>query len=168
MKLTKLLDEYTAEIQKAWLEKTLATYPKDSFGFLMGQKDQFSNPVGATHTTALAALVQLIAKMDSKADYRPPLVEVVKIRSIQDFSHVEAVSFVLLLKDIARTVLKKEIKDSSSMRKDLVKFDAAVDQMLLQAFEVYSDLRERLYKIRVDEVKRNVATLIKRTGFFEE
>ena len=168
MKFAKLLKENREEITKLWLKKTLGTYPKDSREFLESQTDQFANPVGNTHATALKKLVDLLVDKVDLQEMRTALTDVIKIRSVQDFSHISAVSFVILLKDIVRDVLKKDLQALSSAAKDLTQFDASVDRMLLEAFSVYSDLREQLYKIRIDEVKRNVATLIKRTGFFDE
>lgn len=168
MKFAKLLEENKSEISKLWLEKTLGTYPKDSQAFLVGQSDQFANPVGHTHSKAIAKLVDLLVDQAQPEEFGNALVDIIKIRAVQDFSHSGAVSFVLLLKDIVRQVLKKDLKELSSAAIDLSRFDATVDQMLLQAFEVYGDLREQLSRIRVDEVKRSVANLIKRTGFFEE
>jgi hypothetical protein len=94
------------------------------------------------------------------------LEEIVKIRSIQDFTPAQALSFVFSLKQVIREELKGEL-DAARLA-ELVQFEAQIDQLALFAFDVYVKCRERLYEIRVSEVKRSVSGLMRRLNREEE
>ena len=65
-----------------------------------------------------------------------------------------------------RECLKKELKPAS-IQKELAEFDTRVDQLALAAFDIYMQHSARIYELRVNEVKRNVAQILKRTEFFD-
>ncbi len=166
MTLADCLKLKKATIAAEWLDRTLKTYPSDSVNFFSKQKDQFANPVGHTHAEGTQAIVDVLVEKKDINDTQPHLLNIIKIRSIQEMSASAAISFVFLLKDVVREVLKSELKDSS-FATELQAFDKRVDETALIAFDAYTSCRERLYKIRVDEVQRRVSHHLKRTGFFE-
>ena len=166
MTLKDLLHSRRAAIHKRWLEKTLETYAPDTSAFLKGQKDQFANPVGQALRAGTQTMVDcLLGEMDAEK-ICGCLEEIVKIRSIQDFTPAQAVSFIFSLRQIIREELGKEL-DSSRLA-DLAEFETRIDQLALFAFDIYVKCRERLYEIRVSEVKRSVSGLMRRLNREEE
>ena len=166
MTLKDLLHSRRAAIQKRWLEKTLETYAPDASAFFEGQKDQFANPVGQALRAGTQTMVDcLLDEMDAEK-ICSALEEIVKIRSIQDFTPAQAVSFVFSLRPIIREELKGEL-DAARLA-ELARFETRIDQLALFAFDVYVKCRERLYEIRVSEVKRSVSGLMRRLNREEE
>jgi len=166
MTLKDLLHSKRAAITKRWLEKTLETYAPDASAFFEKQKDPFANPVGQALRTGIQAMVDcLLDGMDAER-ICGCLEEIIKIRSIQDFTPAQTLSFIFSLRQIIREELGREL-DSGSLE-ELAEYDRRVDQIALFAFDIYAKCRERLYDIRVDEVKRSVSGLIRRLNREEE
>jgi hypothetical protein len=166
MTLKDLLHSSRAAILKRWLDKTLETYAPDASAFFDGQKDQFANPVGKALRTGTRVMLDcLLGEMDAEK-ICAGLEEIVKIRSIQDFTPAQAVSFIFSLRQIIREELGQEL-DSSRLT-ELAEFETRIDQLALFAFDIYVKCRERLYEIRVDEVKRSVSGLMRRLNREEE
>ena len=139
-------------IARQWLDLTLRTYPSQSMKFLLHEADCFRNPVGQTHQDAIPLLVdELFGDMDS-AKLRKALEDILRIRAVQNFSAKEAVRFVFLLKEIFR----QEPSDSEPVRLEL---DRRVDEMALDAFDLYSQCREQVSAIQVSEARRRAALL---------
>jgi hypothetical protein len=166
MTLKDLLHSRRATIAKRWLEKTLGTYAPDAAAFFDRQKDPFANPVGQVLRTGTRVMVDcLLDGMDAQK-ICGCLEQIVKIRSIQDFTPARAVSFIFLLRRVIREELSREL-DSSRLI-ELEEFDTRIDQMALFAFDIYAKCRENLYDLRVDEVKRSVSGLMRRLNREEE
>ena len=69
-----------------WLERTLASYPSQTAGFLRNEKDRFRNPVGNTLKEGLATLLDEITGEMDTAKIRPALESIVRLRAVQDFT----------------------------------------------------------------------------------
>ena len=78
---------------------------------------------------------------------------IVRIRAVQDLSPAAAVGFVLLLKRAVREVLA-EGRPGLPEAPDLSELDQAVDRLLLEAFDLFAECRETIYRLRVGELKR--------------
>lgn len=166
MTLLELLKKEKATIYKNWLARTFQTYPKDTSIFLEKQKDRFANPVGYTLSEGIREILDVLVGEKEFSELSTHLEPIVKIRSIQGQRPSQALSFVYFPKRLVRDLLGGEIAESS-LAEDLEKFDARVDEMALEAFDIYMSCRERLSDIRVGEVKRTVSQILKRTGFLE-
>jgi hypothetical protein len=169
MKLRDLLRKHKTLVTEKWLDKTLATYPSRTSVFLKRTKDPFANPVGKALTSGIAAVFDDLlegfedAGVVSAERYCSHLDEIIKIRSVQEFSPSRAVAFIFLLKDVVREELPEELReiDSSS---ELARFDARIDQLALFAFDIYMKRREQLYELRVNEIKRTGFRLLKKAN----
>ena len=168
MTLRDLLHSRRAAIQKRWLEKTLETYAPDTSAFFKRQKDQFANPVGQALRAGTQTMVDCLLDEDEMDAEKicSALEEIIKIRSIQDFTPAQAVSFVFSLRPVIREELKGEL-DTARLA-ELARFEIRIDQLALFAFDVYVKCRERLYEIRVSEVKRSVSGLMRRLNREED
>ena len=80
------------------------------------------------------------------------------MRAVQDFTPSQAIVFVYLLKDILRQEAAPEAK-SEEVREGLAALEARLDRLALMAFDVYMECRERLHRIRVNEVLSGRAAL---------
>ena len=138
------------KIVKKWVDYTLSTY--GSSEFFKKEGDRFANPVGGNVREALGELFALlIAGADSK-EFTHPLEQLLSIRSVQAFTPAQAVAPLNAVKHITRDVFAAD-KERSHLVSELYDFDFSVDLALLAAFDIYMHFRERLYKVRIQEIK---------------
>jgi hypothetical protein len=159
MTLSNLLREKKAIVLKRWLDDVQAGYAPETCAFLKRGKDRFSDPVGHSLRTGTAGLLdEVLGTMDAETACRH-LDDIVRVRAVQGMTPSETVSFVFLLKAAAR-----ETAGSGGAPAEWADFDARVDRVALWAFDVYARCRDQLGEIRINEMKRCVAGLLKRVG----
>ena len=146
------LSEKSAAIIKRWRQLVLETYPADGARFLKQEQDPFDNPVGATVGRSLETLYQELLEGMQAERLCAALDDILRIRAVQQFSPSQAVAFVFLLKDVVREELEKNPRDLEA-RDEARRLEARVDQLALLAFDVYTQCREKLFEIRVKELK---------------
>jgi len=156
MTLHELLSSHQSGIARRWLEKTLATYPRDAARLMARQKDQFANPVGHTLAVGTAAIVPLLIDAPDPEALRQHLEPMIKIRAVQDFSAADAVGFVYLLKSAIRDELGGELHDLE-MLEALMRFEDRIDRLALLCFDLYAQTRDRLAQVRINEINRRVS-----------
>ncbi len=159
MSLPRALTERREEILDAWIDRILGTYPPEAARFLRREKDPFRNPVGAGIARESRALYDALLAGASPEDLTPVLDGIVRIRAVQSFTPSEAVSFLVLLKDVVREILEEELGVRA-----LRPFEARVDRAVLLAFDVYMACREQMYEIRARQARRETYTLLERVG----
>ncbi len=150
MDLAEAFRNHRETIVNKWVEYTLSTYA--SSDFFVKEKDIFANPVGGTIRKALEDLFLLLAKGADSKEFTPALEQLMSIRSVQEFSPSQAVSPINAVKHITRDVLAAD-GERKHLAGDLYDFEFAVDLAMLAAFDIYMHYRERLYKVRIKEIK---------------
>jgi hypothetical protein len=147
-----LKDQRSAILQK-WLQSILETYPSDAAKFMQNQKDKFHNPVGQTFNTELEVLFdELFLDMNKEKIYSS-LDNIVRIRAVQDFSPSQAVTFLFQLKSILLDEIFDLLQDDSN-RKEYFVIIAKIDHLILATFDIYSKCREKIFDIRLKEMKK--------------
>ena len=151
MKLQELLKEKRSSILDKWVDKVLNTYSDEAFQIFKNQKNQFANPVGHRVKVGLAALYDAI--LDSETENRIPHLfeEFVLVRAVQVFTPSHAMYFIFQLKDVVREECKKA--GLTDFYKDLLTFYESIDAVALLVFDLYMASRDRLYQVRIDELK---------------
>lgn len=157
MDLAKVLRNNRKRIVEQWVDYTLSTYK--SSRFFRQEGDNFANPIGGVTKEALAELFLLLADNSEPETFVKPIEKIVRLRAIQDFAPSQAVSPFHAVKHITRDILAKDSKHSHLIN-ELYDFEFAVDMAVLAAFDIYLDSRERLYKVRLEELHsgRNIYT----------
>jgi hypothetical protein len=164
-----LLQNRSAIVQK-WFDRIVKTYPANSQKFIERQKDRFANPVGSIILQGIEALYgELLREMDSEkvTKYLDPMI---RIQAVQGFSPSEALSFIPSLKKIVREELRREIQERR-LFEELGEFESKIDRLTLLAFDNYMKCREKIYEIRVEELrKRSVKVMerIQRSGIKQD
>jgi len=166
MELVELLTKNRPAIVKGWLERTLRTYPSDATAFFAKNDDRFTNPVGRTLAVGIEALFDALVDGDDPERLCSHLDPIMQLRAVQEFTPARAVSFVFMLKDTVREVLDRELGNPGPAA-GLHELDTRIDQLALFAFDIYCRHRQRMYEIRVEEIKRRVYSLMKRSDMFE-
>lgn len=149
--IAEILKERKQTILDSWFQNVAESYPEETTRFLGRKGDRFANPVGHALRQGLGGLLEGLLSGAQPEDLAPHLDEIVRIRAVQEFSPSVAVKFVFSLKKIVSDVCGEE---QPKGRED---FDAAVDRLGLQAFDNYMACRERLFEIKVKELRDMVA-----------
>ena len=147
-----LLKKYKAAILERWFHLILETYPTNTATMMRKNKDQFTNPVGSTFSREIEVLFKNLCEGSQDEKCQASLDSILKIRSVQDFSPSKAVGFIFLLKRAIGETLKNEICKESAMD-EWLKFQSRIDDLALQAFDIYMDCREKICEIRVNQAK---------------
>jgi hypothetical protein len=155
MGLYDLLREKKTAVLEKWFQRVVQTYPPDSARFFQDEHDRFLNPVGAGLREAIQVLYdELLGEMNAERISRA-LDSMVRVRSVQDFSASEATGCVFFLKEAIREVLQETENRGaeSSLWHEFVGFSSKVDAVALRAFDLYANCREKLFQIKVQEIK---------------
>jgi hypothetical protein len=147
-----LLKENKAAILERWFHLILETYPASTATMMRKDKNQFTNPVGSTLSREIDVLFKNLCEGSQDEKCQASLDSILKIRSVQDFSPSKAVGFIFLLKKAIGETLKNEVCKESVMD-EWLKFQWRIDDLALQAFDIYMDCREKICEIRVNRAK---------------
>ncbi len=150
MGIDEALRNHREKIVKRWVEYTLSTYKASSF--FTNEKDKFANPVGGNIRESLSKLFVLLAKNRDPKEFVEPLDQIIRIRSVQEFTASQAVSPIHAVKHITRDILAAD-KERCHLVNELYDFEFAVDMAVLAAFDLYMECRERLCKVRIEELQ---------------
>jgi hypothetical protein len=150
MDLAEAFRNHREKIVKNWVEYTLSTYGSSTF--FIKERDKFANPVGGNMREALDNLFVLLSRGAEKDEYTRWLEQIISIRSVQEFTPSQAIAPLNGVKHITREVLGKD-KERKHFIDELYDFEFAVDLLLLSAFDIYMQYRERLYTVRINEIR---------------
>lgn len=150
MLLKELLQEKKGEILDKWVDQVLSTYPDDAFRIFKNGKDRFANPIGYSVRHTLEELYGHLFDREAM-DAVPAILEhLVQIRAVQAYAPSEAVAFAYALKKIVQTEYEKsKINDFGGW----LSFESRMDTVAYTAFDLYMTCRERLYLVRIAELK---------------
>ena len=152
--LQDLMSRKRSSIVEKWFESILESYPEDTSRFLRKEKDPFANPVRNTILQGIEGIYdEILKERDGPEALNAFLDNVIRIRSVQDFSPSQSLAFVFSLKTVVREVLGKEIRENN-LYESMLRLESRVDALALRAFDVYMGCREEIYELRVSEVKR--------------
>jgi hypothetical protein len=165
MALEHFLSENKATILERWYRLIRETYPPNTARFLKREKNRFVNPVGYTISQEIGVLYdELLTGMDLEK-LTTSLENIIKIRSVQDFSPSEGVVFIHLLKRTMREELEGKFS-SDRIFEEWAQLESKIDTLALLAFDIYMRCREKIFEIKVREVKgerERIFKLLERT-----
>lgn len=173
MNITELCSSRKQALVERWVNSFFASYPLDSKGFLRTRRDRFANPVGETTRMAAELLFDAAAGADADPNtVRQALHDLLWIRAVQDMPPSKAVGALYLLKDELRRDVLPAWLDAVSERKqalsEYLAVESRIDTLGLMALDMYSDARERVFRIRVEEIKHSQSQLIRLAGLRRE
>lgn len=160
-------DQYLQRNQKAilkeWFQAVVETYPEETARFLKKERDPFTNPVGSSILEGIEGIfMQILGGLPSD-EVLPFLDRIVRVRAVQNFTPAQAVAFMFALKDVVRSQTDKDGL-TAQYAADLVGFERTVDRAALMAFNIYMECREKLYQLRVDEIKNRTGRFLERAN----
>ena len=157
------LSENRERILSLWQAAVLPQ--RQGLSLAASSRTRFTAPVDYLLKTAATALFDWLISEEGSAKARASLQEICKLKAVQVFNPSEALSFILDLKGIIRLVLGDDnltnspaLTNSSALtgfpNNELNELDKRIDQLMLLAFDEYSDYREQIMEIRSDEIRR--------------
>ena len=149
-------------IIKKWTSLILETYPSETSNFLKAQKNQFSNPVGFTICNNAEKIFDEIIRGQNFEKIESLLDDIIKIRAIQQFSPSDAIQFIFFLKKVILDELGEEMYKAETLN-DYYKIEERIDRAALIAFDLYVQCKEKVFQIRVKEIKNNSFKSLEKT-----
>ncbi len=167
MSLEKLLSDKRSTLIKKWRNLLIGSYPVDAQRFFKKEKNRFSNPVGQTIAEDVEILYDELTVGNNTDKISSSLDNIIRIRAVQDFKPSQAVGFVLQLKKLIQNELGADSRESG-IQNALEVLEERIDNAALLAFDIYSQCRQKLYEIRVNETKNQVGKLLERANLTVE
>ncbi len=160
--LKKILQAYEEDLLNGWFEKMLDSYPKESRKYFKKVNSEFTNPVGANlHNSLKELLHTLISDAPNAEAVNENVNLILRIKAVQEVLPSQAVSFVPALKQVVENVCGKALKDAKVSLDEWLDFYSDIDTVGLYAFDSYSDSRELIYKMRLDQIRQTNDILVK-------
>jgi hypothetical protein len=154
--LKELLIKKKSSIIDSWIQLIFESYPAGTSEFLKSQKDRFSNPVGHIITESAVKLFDEIIEGSSSEKIKLILIDFIKLRAVQDFLPSKAADIIFSLKKVMYQELEKEINEEK-LFSEFIKLGSQLDSISLAAFDLYMESREKVFQIRVNEIKSRSA-----------
>lgn len=163
MKLLSLLLERKTSLTERWRQRLFESYPPETAIFLKKEKNRFDNPMGHQLSEGLGRILETLVQEMDRDRVLAALDEVIRVRALQNFTPSQALAFIFLLKNVIREELAPELKDGQ-LSQELREVESRIDGMALLGFDVYTQRREKLYEIRVTEVKQRISGFLRSKG----
>jgi hypothetical protein len=155
MMVKELLLKKKQAIVSNWIQSIFDTYPAETSDFLRLQKNQFSNPVGHIIVEAAEKIFDAVLSGNQVIEIKILLNDIIKVRAVQDFLPSKAAGFIFSLKDIIKNEVQESIKDIESFN-EFCELLACIDRVALIAFDLYSEAREKVYQLRMNELRNKI------------
>ena len=165
MDVNAFLLQRRGSILARWFDLILEAYPSDAANFLKEEQDRFANPAGYIISRGLETLFDELVRETDSAHVITALDSIMRIRAVQDFSTIQALTFVFLLKKAVREELEGNLKGGISP--EYLSFESRIDALSLHAFDAYVKAREEVYQARVREIaaeRDRVLRILKMVG----
>ena len=140
-----MLAERKAAISALWLDAVLADYGGQAASKLRKERDPFANPVGHALAVGLPLLLEFV--VEGGEIPVGPLEEIVRIRSVQEPTPSLALRFLTLVRD--------------AIDEPVPGFEPRLEALLLRAFDLLTGFREQVLRLRQEELKRSVASVLR-------
>ena len=134
-------------------------HPQESAKLIAREKDRFKNPIGSTLQEGTVALLDALEAGAPAETLRDSVEGMIRLRAVQSDTASGAVSFVFALRDVVKGVVGKK-----AAPKDLTQFDTRIETLVLDAFDIYMQCREKVFEIRLAELRNRTFKLLEREG----
>lgn len=166
MQFEKILTQKKDTIIKSWIDMVASSYAPDTAHFIRSRKDRFANPIGSTITTGLTGIFEQLLSSPEQEKVREYLDPIIRVRAIQNFTPSQSTAFILVLKNIVRDNLKKELANKHTA-KAFTDFEAKVDAICLLAFDIYMECREKIYELKTNTERDKIYKAFERAGIVQ-
>ena len=159
MTFIELLAANRKEIHDRWIARILAVYPQESVKFIGKEKDRFKNPIGSTLQDGTTAVLDALVTGSEAEDLRDAIEGMIRLRAVQVEKASDAVTFIPALTDVVRRTL-----GNAASAQDMSRFEARMEVLLLDSFDLYMQCREKVFEIRTAALRNRTFKLLEREG----
>jgi len=144
-----------------WNAAVFAGYPLDATGFARTREDPFRNPGGHAVRLALEETYKAVSGQNSSEKLlRDSLEMFVKLRAVQNFTPVQALGVMYLLKPLLRErILPACLRNG--LLEEYLEAESRLDTAALLACDIYVASRVQVFEERVGEIKRRHAQILR-------
>jgi len=167
MQIKEILSKKRSKIIKRWRDVIFDSYPDNSQRFLRKERDQFANPIGNVIYEEIEKIYDELVNEGDLDKITPGLEDIIRVRAVQDFKPSQAILFVLQLKKVIREEFKGRTL-SDELSGELQALENRIDDIALLAFDIYSQCRQKIFDIRVHEVRNQVGKLLEKANLLYE
>ncbi len=167
MSLKDILLERKDVILASWFDRILDTYPAETAKFLKNQKDRFANPVGQTIHEGIEGIFQELVQGGEIEKVSGFLDAMIRVRAIQEFTAAQAVAFIFFLKSIIRDGIR-DLPPAAELAEELTILESQIDSLVLIAFDIFMQCREKLYDIKANEMRNMTYRLLQQANLVTE
>lgn len=160
--LTELLRRRADAVAARWYDAVLAEYPQETYTVWKRESDPFANPVGHSLRIGTRAILEAVLDGAETDALREAVAEIVRIRAVQQMPPSRAVGFLFRLKEAIRAELDDELRDVG-LHEEARELERRVDMAVMVAFDVFTEQRERVSELRINELKRTIPWAAGRT-----
>jgi hypothetical protein len=154
MSLKCLLLQKKEAILQGWLSEIYSSYAPGTDKFLQNGSDRFANPVGYTISANAGRLLDALINGDDPGTLHGCLGKIMRIRAVQDFTPVQAVSFMTELKTIIRSrVLPGAVK--YGLLDELNQLETTIDSLACTSAELYVNMKKQIRELVVKETAKS-------------
>jgi hypothetical protein len=150
-------------LAERWLDAVVGSYHSDTAGFIKGKEDRIANPLGHAIREMVDTVLNCMATGCEEQALASAMYPVIQMRAVQDFTPSAAVAFVGLLRDSVVS-LAREKEAGPEL---IIELDDVMMGLMARAFDLYSDFREKLSEIKLEELKRNLYMLLRNSDMVE-
>lgn len=156
----RLIDK-KKEILTDWRNIIFNSYPSDSVQFLKNEQDRFNNPIGSCIREVTEDIYTGLIENVKIDELFVALDRIIRIRSVQDYTPSQAIAFMNALKLAIRH--KCEDIDTDENFRAFLDLESRIDRLTFLAFDIYMQCREKIYEIRINDMKRKSEILFQRS-----
>jgi len=146
--LEQSLSKKKQQVLKKWQAAAFSSQRITTGGKPEGR---FSDPVSYVVKANTEAMLEWL--LEVQGDLRIPLEEICRLKAVEETRPAEALGFIFALKQIIREELAGD-QEIEIGAEELWKLDQRIDEMALLAFGIYCDCREKIYELKINEIKR--------------
>jgi len=158
--ILNFLENNRQTILNEWEKYIIDNYPVDAGKFLLGNKNQFANPIGYTIRTELPIIFDAIINDNFDDKFNTSLENFIRIRAVQNYSVEQANSFCSFLQNIIENYAKEN--QNPEIFDEFLILNKRLQKVLHKSFECYLSMKQKLMEIKLDEVKRQNQKMIER------
>lgn len=129
-------------VREQWIERTLKSYPAETFALMSAEADPFRNPAGHTLRESLTTLARELPGAMDKDAVAAALDAIIRLRAVQNFRPAEALRFIFEFRALLR-------EECGAVPQSI---DSRIDELALMAFDQYMACREQIFELRAKEL----------------
>ena len=158
----EVLRAHERELLAGWFEQMMQSYPVEARKYFKKINSDFTNPVGANLYHSLEKLLHTLLSDAPDADaVNESVYMILRIKAVQEVLPSQAVSFVPALKQVVEQVCGKALKEAGVSFQEWLDFYSDLDTVALYAVDNYSESRELIYKMRLDQIRQTNDILVR-------